>query len=84
MKEKTFEQLIKESAPDIPFNDKHDWDLPRFSGNTMKDFGQQVREATIAECKKCLTMDNHDDIPVHFIEQRFKINQLPTDRIKSK
>ena len=71
MKEKTFEELIEEKSPDIHFNDKHDWDLPRFSGNDMKDFGQQVREATISECEKIARQGT------------FSFRSLPTDRIKT-
>ena len=52
---KTFEELIEEKSPDIQFNDKHDWDLPRFSGNDMAEFGKQVREATIKECQEKVT-----------------------------
>ena len=72
MKEKTFKELIEEKSPDIQFNDKHDWDLPRFSGNDMVYFGQQVREATINECLDCAEY-----------ESDFKrIDSLPKDKIR--
>lgn len=77
MKEKTFEELIEEKSPDIQFNDKHDWDLQRFSGNDMAEFGKQVREATIKEVQYI----NHNAL--NFDDAKNQINNLATDRIKT-
>ena len=91
MKEITFEELIEEISPPYVVSDEGRaifgdlFNKPRdiFSKKELLNLMEQVREATIAECRECLTLTGHDDIPLHWIEQKYKMNQLPTDRIKT-
>ena len=77
--EKTFEELIEEKRIEHSYLEGED-----MIENHVLQLLQQVREATIAECKECLTLAGHDDIPLHWIEQKWKMNQIPTDRITVK
>ena len=72
MKEKTFEELLtddKDFAPDI------------FGRETALKLLQQVREATIAECKDKIWNEYGIYRKAHEIEAEFE--NLPTDRIKT-
>lgn len=81
MKEKTFEELMHNKFDAL--EEYGGFKLSTKQQNAILELMKQVREATIAECIKCLTLTGHDDIPLHWIEQKYKMNQLPTDRIKT-
>ena len=70
MKEKTFEELIKEHE----WYDRADYAKkePLLDKCDVLKLLQQVREATIAECER-LMLDEECAI--------YKLSQLPTDRI---
>ena len=75
MKEKTFEELIEEKRFEHSYTDGED-----MVENHILQLLQQVREATIAECKDLIWNEYGLCRKAHEIQAEF--DNLPTDRIK--
>ena len=72
--EKTFEHLVKQQFPTLEFNDRHDYEMQRFSAFDMIELMRQVREATIAEAVEfCVSQD--------WVKTIDNLKRLPKDRI---
>ena len=84
MKEKTFEELFYDRIGN--FDTEHHELIEKWE---FIKFLQQVREATIAECREAIRKEHktytpfetHYQLPLG--EQLYNLNQLPTDRIKT-
>ena len=62
MKEITFEELIIQLFPNHELTkDMWSFELMQFSADDLIEFGKQVREATIAECKDKIWNENGTD-----------------------
>ena len=74
MKEQTFEELVNDIHYDITNS---------FRKDDIIKLLKQVREATIKECKESISYNLEEEIGLTYFEQRYNLNKLPTDRIKT-
>lgn len=74
MKEQTFEELVNDIHYDITNS---------FRKDDIIELLKQVREATIKECKESISYNWEEEIGLNYFEQRYNLNKLPTDRIKT-
>lgn len=82
MKEITFEELIIQLFPNHKLTkDRWSFELIQFSADDLIEFGKQVREATIAECKD-LIWDEYGLYRKAY-ETEAEFDKIKTDRIKT-
>ena len=74
MKDQTFEELVNNIHYDITNS---------FRKDDIIKLLKQVREATIKECKESISYNWEGEIGLNYFEQRYNLNKLPTDRIKT-